>query len=88
MATLEVDDYPETFAVCLEAPEGYHWEDGLHNIYLSAWFKGGWKRSEYWAMVLQYIEQGLMRVEPCSVATPCNEMMLQEDVICDYWTET
>ena len=82
-ATLIVIDEGTSFQVQLEAPEGYHWENEVHCICAPEWYAG--KRSEYWDLVLEMIDELPEAVQCTSTDDPC------EDVIewgeCDYWLD-
>ena len=80
-ATLIVVEGPCDFQVQLEAPEGHHWDGGPHCMALDNWFKGGWKRSEYWEYVISAINQ-LGGVTKCC-DDKCEGIIAYGE--CDYW---
>lgn len=60
-ATVKVRTYATQYDVGVEAPEGHHWSEGVHE-FKSSCFVGPWSYDIVWTELLQRMDGG---VEPC-----------------------
>ena len=54
LATLIDEPSEVVYSIQLEAPEGHHWQHGVHCEPVPSWFKTG-NKAEYWAEVIAQI---------------------------------
>lgn len=61
-ATVKVQEIGRVYDVGVEAPEGHHWREGVHE-FRSNCYVGPWSYAEVWTELLERMDGG---VEPCT----------------------